>query len=92
MQVLELAVEVGVLKVEDISLDGTKIHADASKSKAVSHKRLEPIKEQLQREIAELLEWGQQTDERREVSKVDVAAEIARRQGKLDNLAQAQSV
>src|SRR5439155_16531756 len=40
VQVLLLAVEIGVLKIGNISLDGTKIHADASKSKAVSYKRL----------------------------------------------------
>src|SRR5216684_2169375 len=39
VQVLLLAQEVGVLKVGNISLDGSKIHADASKHKAVSYKR-----------------------------------------------------
>jgi transposase len=32
VQLLERAVEAKVLAIEDISLDGTKIHADASKS------------------------------------------------------------
>ena len=40
VQVLLLAQEAGVLKLGTISLDGTKIHADASKHKAVSYKRL----------------------------------------------------
>src|SRR6266446_2478511 len=39
-QVLLIAYEAGVLKLGAISLDGTKIHADASKSKAVSYHRL----------------------------------------------------
>ena len=36
VQVLPLAKTAGVLKIGNISLDGTKIHADASKSQAVS--------------------------------------------------------
>src|SRR3712207_1545063 len=40
VQVLLLAQAMGVLKLGNISIDGTKIHADASKSKAVSYKRL----------------------------------------------------
>jgi len=39
-QVLLLAQEAGVLTLGTISLDGTTIHADASKSTAVSYKRL----------------------------------------------------
>ena len=40
VQVLLFAQETGVLHLGNISLDGTKLHADASKSKAVSYKRL----------------------------------------------------
>ena len=37
VQVLMRAVETGVLTLDDVSLDGTKIHADASKSQAISY-------------------------------------------------------
>src|SRR6267143_1182013 len=40
VQVLLLAQEAGVLKLGTISLDGTKVHADASRHNAVSYKRL----------------------------------------------------
>ena len=40
VQVLLMAVEAEVLTLEDISIDGTKIHADASKSQAVSYQHL----------------------------------------------------
>ena len=40
VQILLLAQAAGVLKLGNISLDGSKIHADASKSQAVSYKRL----------------------------------------------------
>ena len=40
VQILLLAQQMGLLKIGNVSIDGTKIHADASKSKAVSYKRL----------------------------------------------------
>jgi transposase len=90
VQVLEMAIVAGVLKVEDISVDGTKIHADASKSKAVSHKRLEERRLQLRMEVEELLQLSQQADGRKVVGAVDIPAEIDRRNKQLDNLAEAQ--
>lgn len=90
VQVLEMAVLAGVLRVEDISVDGTKIHADASKSKAVSHKRLEEKRVQLRMEVEELLQMGQQADRTKVPESIDVPAEIDRRNKQLDNLAEAQ--
>ena len=40
VQILLIAQEMGHLQLGNVSLDGSKIHADASKSKAVSYKRL----------------------------------------------------
>jgi hypothetical protein len=54
VQVLLLAQEAGVLKLGTISLDGTKIHADASKHTAVSYKRLLEVEAQRLREVEEL--------------------------------------
>jgi len=51
VQVLLLAQETGVLKLGTNSLDGTKIHADASKRKAVSYKRLLELETQLRTEV-----------------------------------------
>jgi len=92
VQVLALAVAAGVLQVEDISLDGTKIHADASKSKAVSHQRLEKIQSQLRQEVENLLRLSHQADGPDMPEGVDVMAEITRRQEQLEHLAQAHQV
>ena len=54
VQVLLLAQEAGVLKLGTISLDGTKVHADASKRKAVSYQRLLEVEAQLRTEVEEL--------------------------------------
>jgi hypothetical protein len=54
VQVLLLAQEAGVLTLGTISLDGTKLHADASKHNAVSYKRLLELEAQLDAEVEEL--------------------------------------
>jgi transposase len=94
VQVLLLAQEVGVLKVGNISLDGSKIHADASKSKAVSHKRLLVIEERLRAEVHDLLSLGESADQGEVVlpGGLVIADEITRRQLHLENLAKAKAV
>jgi hypothetical protein len=52
-----------VLKLGNISVDGSKIHADASKSHAVSYGRLLELEQQLSTEVKELMELGEKTDE-----------------------------
>ncbi|MCP4167535.1 MAG: hypothetical protein GY759_16820, partial [Chloroflexi bacterium] len=48
MQILLIAQEMEYLQLGNVSLDGSKIHADASKSKGVSYKRLLAIEAFLQ--------------------------------------------
>src|SRR2546430_13922295 len=64
VQVLLLAQEAGVLTLGTLSLDGTKIHADASKSKAVSYKRLLELEAQLRAEVEDLFALAERMDER----------------------------
>ena len=92
VQVLVMAQEAGVLNLENVSLDGSKIHADASKSKAVSYKRLLEIKSQLGTEVKELFALLKQTDPKELPEGLNIAEEIAFRQARLVNLAQAKAV
>ena len=94
MQILLLAQTAGVLKLGNISLDGSKIHADASKSHAVSYKRLIEREAQLRTEVNELLTLGEQADqgELQLPEGLVVRDEIALRQEQLTNLAQAKAV
>jgi transposase len=94
VQVLLLAKEMGVLKVGNISLDGSKIHADASKSKAVSYKRLLVLQERLRAEVAELLSLGESTDQGEAVLPQGLVIQdaITRRQERLEKLARAKAV
>ena len=94
VRILLLAQMSGVLKLGNISLDGSKIHADASKSKAVSYKRLLDIEAQLRTEVGELFALGERVDqgEMQLPAGLDIANEIAIRQERLAKLAQAKAV
>ena len=58
VQVLALAREMGVLKLGTVALDGTKIHANASRHSALSYEHAGKIEAQLKAEVAELLAQG----------------------------------
>jgi transposase len=92
VQVLLLAQEAGVLTLGTISLDGTKVHADASKSKAVSYKRLLEIEAHLRAEVEELFALAERLDERERPDGMVVRDEIARREDRLARLAAAKAV
>src|SRR3989440_1267772 len=92
VQVLLLAQEAGVLKLGTISLDGTKIHADASKHNAVSYKRLRELETQLRAEIEELFLLSDQSDQRDIPDGLVVGEEMARREDRLARLAEAKAV
>src|SRR5437667_10762409 len=54
-QVLEMALESGAMKLGRVSLDGTKVKANASKHKAMSYGRMKEKQQQLKQEVQELL-------------------------------------
>lgn len=90
VQVLILAQEAGVLKLGTISLDGSKVHADASKHHAVSYKHLLKLENQLRTEVEELIARAEQPEE---VPKgLVISEEIVRRRTKLEQLAEAKVV
>jgi len=91
-QVLVVAHELGVLNLGNISVDGSKVHADASKSQAVSYGRLLQLERRLHAEVEELVALGEKADQGELPEGLEVAFEIALRQERLLNLAQAKSV
>src|SRR5947208_4255036 len=78
VQILLLAQEAGVLKLGTISLDGTKVHADASKRKAVSYKRLLEVEAQLRADGEDLFAPSEQSDQPDVPHGAGVRDEIAR--------------
>src|SRR5437588_5548176 len=63
VEILLIARLAGVLQLGRISFDGTKIHADASKSNAVSYQRLLEIEQKLQAEVEELFALGERAEQ-----------------------------
>jgi len=92
VQILLLAHVAGVLTLGNISLDGSKIHADASKSKAVSYKRLGELEEQLRQEVEELLALSEQADQVELPEGMVIKDEITFRKNRLADLAMAKAV
>ena len=92
VQVLLLAQAMGVLKLGNISIDGTKIHADASKSKAVSYKRLQELETHLRAEVQALFALAAHADQTSLPDGLVVADEIALREARLERLAEAKAV
>ncbi|HET8564687.1 MAG TPA: transposase [Candidatus Binatia bacterium] len=94
VQILLVAQAARVLKLGNLSLDGSKIHADASKSHAVSYGRLVELEAELKQEVQELLSLGEQADQG-EAELPDglvLEDELNLRQERLVNLTQARKV
>ena len=93
VQVLLMAHFMGYVKLGNISIDGSKIHADASKSKAVSYGRIEQMEKRLQKEIDELFELAEQSG-REGANDIDneIGAQRAPGRQKMASLAQAKAV
>ena len=61
-QVLRLCQKAGLVKLGHVSLDGTKVRANASKHKAMSYGRMEKKVVELEAEVAELLKRAESAD------------------------------
>ena len=62
MQVVRIAREVGLVKLGTITIDGTKIKANASKHKAMSHGHIVKEEQRLQQEIHDLTKRASEQD------------------------------
>jgi len=92
VRVLELAREMGLLKLGTVALDGTKIHANASRHSAVSYEHATKIEAQLKAEVAELLACAEAADQAEAaVDGLSIPEELARREERLAKLAEARA-
>ena len=92
VSVLQLAQELHLSKVGAVSVDGTKIQANASKHAAVSYQRAGGMIEQLELEVKELLGRAEQADAKEVEETLDIPAELARREKRVGALKQARQV
>ena len=91
VKVLLLAREMGVLKMGTVALDGTKIHANASRHSALSYEHAGKIEAQLKAEVAELLAKAEAADQADIPDGISVPEELARREDRLEKLAVARA-
>jgi hypothetical protein len=80
VRVLELARELKLLKVGTISVDGSRLKANASKHRGVSYQRSGQLIEQLEKDVAELLAKAEQADSQGEIDPAKLPAEVAKGQ------------
>ena len=91
VQVLAVAREMGVLQMGTVALDGTKIHANASRHSALSYEHAGKIEAQLKAEVAELLAKAEAVDRADLPDGLSIPDELARRQERLAKLAEARA-
>ena len=93
VKVLEYAREMGVLaKRGGVSVDGTKIGANASKHAAVSHGRAVEMIAELESEVQTLMAMAEKADREARAETLKIPEEITRREKRLTKLKQAQAV
>jgi transposase len=89
--VLMLAREMGMLQLGTVALDGTKLHANASRHSALSYEHASQIEAQLKAEVAELLALAEAADQADVPDGLSVPEELARREERLARLAEAKA-
>jgi len=91
VEVLKLAREMGLLKMGTIALDGTKIHANASRHSALSYEHAVKIEAQLKAEVADLFAKAEAADEADVPDGLSIPDELSRREERLRKLAEAKA-
>ena len=89
--ILLLAKELGLLRLGTVSIDGTKVDANASKIKSLRYDRIQTLRAQLESDIAQLVAKAEAADREPGDDGLSLPEEIARRQGlkaKLDAAAE----
>jgi hypothetical protein len=81
----------GVAKLGNVALDGSKIKANASKHRALSYGHIKKLEAQLKEEVAKLLALAEAADNEKIPDGMNLPDEIARREDRLTAIAVAKS-
>jgi transposase/IS5 family transposase len=90
VQVLTIATEMKLLKLGNIAIDGSKVKANASKHKALSYGHILKLETQLKAEVATLIKNAEEADNTSN-PKIDIPAELSRREDRLTEIAAAKA-
>lgn len=91
VEVLKLARTMGMLKLGTVALDGTKVHANASRHSALSYGHTKKIEKQLKREFQQLLQLAEQVDGVNTPDGMSISEELERRELRLAAIAEAKA-
>ena len=91
VQILLIASKVNILKLGSVSLDGSKIKANASKHKALSYEYACKQEEQIKAEVADLLQKAEAADKSDIPDGMSIPEELTRREKRLDAIAKAKA-
>lgn len=91
VEVLALAREAGMLKLGTVALDGTKVHANASRHSALSYEHASKIEAQLRAEVEELMALAEAADQADVPDGMSLPEELARREERLQRIAAAKA-
>src|ERR1700681_2435229 len=91
VEVLKLARTMGMLKVGTVALDGTKIHANASRHSALSYGHAKKIEKQLKKEVQQLLKLAERADAKDIPDGMSIPEELERREVRLVAIAEAKA-
>jgi transposase len=97
VQVVQIAREAGVVQLGTVAIDGTKVHANASKRKAMSYARMLEQERRLREEIAALIAAAEAADTSEDATHGpdgagdDLPAELQRREARLATIAAAKA-
>lgn len=83
LEILRIAKQMEVLKLGKVSIDGTKIKANASKHQALSYGHACKLEQQLEAEVAELLAHAETADQANLPDGMDLPTELALREKRL---------
>ena len=90
-QVLLLAHAAGLLKLGTVSLDGSKVKANASKHKALSYQHACKLEEQIKKQIEELLSLAESADKADVPDGLSLPEELSRREKRLQVIHEAKA-
>jgi len=90
-QILSIAAQMEILKVGSVSLDGSKVKANASKHKALSYEHASKLEAQIKAEVAELLKKAEAADNADLPDGMSIPEELKRREDRLSAIASAKA-
>jgi len=88
--ILLVGSRMGLIKMGNVHIDGTKVQANASRHSAMSYGHMEKLEARITQEVKQLLELAQQTDQQ-EASELEIPKELEVREQRLKKIRQAKA-